>query len=120
VAYVTKSKGVALHKTSCSFIQKADISRLLEAKFEASAIEENTSRYHVSLLLELDEHVSRLKDIVALLDQNKVTILSFSTEKHEGDRLFRKMVIDIIDDPQLDKIIAELIKISGVLNVTRA
>ena len=119
VAYVTKNNGVSIHKVNCSFVLNADASRLLEAKLETSDVKENSSRYHVSILLELQESQGQLKEIIEYLDQHKVTILSFSTEKQIGNLSMKKITVDVLDDDQLDGIIADLGKIPGVMKVTR-
>jgi len=119
VAYVTRMKGVSIHKMSCSFVVNAAPDRLLEAKLVTSEDTENISKYHVSLLLQIRERKNYLREIVDYFNQQNVTILSFATLKKEGENIFRKVIIDIFDESQLEKIINNLALISGVMKVSR-
>jgi len=119
VGYITRNKGVSIHKISCSFVANADEERLLEARLETLSQEQNMARYQVSLLLDLVEKEGHLKQIIEFFNKQNVTVLSFSTVKKNGENLQRRVIIDINDEEQLEKIIASLHHIEGINAVSR-
>ncbi len=119
VGYITKTKGVSIHRVNCNFVSNAPSERLLEARLEVEEPADGGVRYQVSLLLELEEKQGYLKEIVKFLNSQRVTIISFSLPKKEGKLLQRRILIDIVDDEQLEEIINTLYRIEGITKVSR-
>ncbi len=119
IGYITKTKGVSIHRVGCTFVAKASAERLLEAHLEGSLEANNTSGYYVSLLLEIEEKSGYVREIVEYFNREKVNILSFDLIRREGEKLVRKVVIDIFDEKQLSEIISNLHTIKGVGAVSR-
>lgn len=119
VGYITKTKGVSIHKITCSFVSGAAPERLLKAYLSTAEQEENAVKYQVSLLLEVEDRQGYLKEIIDFFNQRKVTILNFAALKKDGKNLKRRIIIDIADEEQLDQIISNLEMIDGVTGVSR-
>jgi GTP pyrophosphokinase len=119
IAYMTKGKGVSIHKMNCAFVANAASDRLLEAVLKTSEDAEHASKYQVSLLLQIRERKNYLREIVDYFNEQNITILSFATLKKEGEIVFRKVIINIFDEHQLEQIIHNLETISGMMKVSR-
>lgn len=117
VAYITKAKGVSVHKVGCRFLKNAEPSRLLEAKLESADGKSSLNKYHVSMLLEMKDQKNCLKDVVGYLEEKEVTVLDFGLIKREGDLITRKMVVDIYDEKHLQELMKNLGMISGVQKI---
>jgi guanosine-3',5'-bis(diphosphate) 3'-pyrophosphohydrolase len=117
VAYITKAKGVSVHKVGCRFLRNADASRLLEARLENGDGKSTLNKYHVSMLLEMKDQKDCLKDVVGYLEEKQVTVLDFGLVKREGDLITRKMVVDIYDEKHLQELMKSLGMISGVQKI---
>ena len=119
VGYITKTKGISIHRSNCTFVVNADPERLLEARLDSGKSVQKVPGYYVSLFLEIEEKQGYLKNIVEYFNEEKVTILSFDLIKKEGQRLQRKIILDIVDELQLTVIISKLGQIEGVERVSR-
>ncbi|MGL5831561.1 MAG: RelA/SpoT family protein [Candidatus Altimarinota bacterium] len=119
VAYITKAKGVSVHKVGCRFLKNTDASRLLEAKLESGEGKSKLNKYHVSMLLEMNDQKDCLKNVVGFLEDKSVTVLDFALVKRDGDLITRKMVVDIYDEKHLQELMKSLGMISGVRKISR-
>lgn len=119
VGYITKNKGISIHKISCSFVINARPERILEAKMDSGKVVDTAPGYFVSLLLDIEDKKGYLKNIVEYFNREKVTILSFDLVKKEGQKLQRKIILDIANEKQLNLIIDQLNMIDGVEKVLR-
>ncbi len=119
VGYITKTKGISIHKVTCSFITKALPDRLLGARLENSAVVDPSLNYHVSLLVEEMAKNGPLKEIIAYFNQKQVTVLNYSVIGQESEVVQKRLIVDIADEEQLKTIIANLTAIDGVYKVSR-
>lgn len=120
VGYITKNKGVSIHKVNCAFVAKAAPERLLEARLGNADEKSQSMKYKVSLLLEIDEQSGNsLKQIIDYFNKQGITILGYSLFRKEAAKLVRRVIIDIVDEQQLDKIVSNLEIVDGVSKVYR-
>lgn len=121
VGYITKNKGVSIHRVSCTFVANAPAERLLEARLVDTAAGggARSGKYQVSLLVELREGQSMLKPIIDYFNRQGITIQGYSLFKQMSDRLVRRLLIDIADEDELDMIVANLETLEGVGRVYR-
>jgi GTP pyrophosphokinase len=119
VGYITKTKGVSIHKITCSFMANASEERLLEVHVESADNQDSSIKYQVSLLLEIEEKNGHLTSIIDFFNQEQVTVLGFSTVRTDGGKVMRRMIIDIAEEEQLERIINLLHNIEGVTKVLR-
>ena len=120
VGYITKNKGVSIHRVSCSFVANAPAERLLEAKLGLADEHAQQSKYQVSLLLEMNEQGGEaLKQIIEYFNKQGITVIGYSLFKKETKKLVRRMIIDIVDEQELDKIVDNLEIVEGVSKVYR-
>lgn len=119
VGYITKNKGVSIHKVTCAFVKKAAPERLLEARLANAEVSDPSLNYHVSLLVEEAISDVPLKAIINYFNEKNITVLNYSVvEKGEG-KVRKRLIIDIVDEEQLKTIISNLTSIEGVYSVSR-
>jgi GTP pyrophosphokinase len=121
VGYITRNKGVSIHKVTCSFVANAPAERLLEARLVDAKADPalQAGKYQVSLLLEMQEGQGRLKQIIDYFNRQGITVQGYSLFKQMSDRLVRRLLIDISDEEELDMIVANLETLEGVSRVYR-
>ncbi|MBD3270311.1 hypothetical protein GF376_02195 [Candidatus Peregrinibacteria bacterium] len=119
VAFVTKSNMVSIHKRKCKLIKNVDRNRFLDVEIVYNDQKTEITKYQVGLLLEINERPAYIKDVVEILDQNKVTIVDFAQIKREVSAVYRRLVIDIYDEKELQAVVDGLSRVSGVLKVSR-
>ncbi|MCC7432034.1 bifunctional (p)ppGpp synthetase/guanosine-3',5'-bis(diphosphate) 3'-pyrophosphohydrolase [Candidatus Peregrinibacteria bacterium] len=120
IAYVTKNRGVSLHKLKCGFVSTAKADRLLVAGL-TSDLKQNdfSNKYQVSLQLEMETGGNALFEVVQFCERNKITILGFSTLKKTDNLASRQIIVDILDGDDLQAILANLEHLSGVVKVAK-
>jgi predicted regulator of amino acid metabolism with ACT domain len=120
IAYITKVKGVSVHKVGCAFVAKASSERLLQVSMEKN-VESKTAKngYYVSLLLEMKEKQGYLKNIVEYFTKQNMLISSFDLIGKKLDLQQRKLVLDVVNEGQLNGMIEQLKSIDGVEDVSR-
>ncbi len=120
IAYMTRSKGISLHKATCKFLKSVQKSRLLEVKLiNNQAVSENRERLQAVLLLELTDRSNFLRELIELFDRNKITVLEYSLIKKLNDIMHRRMVIDVTNENELKDAIEQMRELEGVLKVAR-
>jgi GTP pyrophosphokinase len=120
IAYITKVKGVSVHKVGCAFVAKASSERLLQVSMEKN-VESKTAKngYYVSLLLEMKEKQGYLKNIVEYFTKQNMLISSFDLIGKKFDLQQRKLVLDVVNEDHLTGMIEQLKSIDGVEDVSR-
>lgn len=119
VGYITKVKGVSIHKINCVFVRTANKNRLLEARLEYKAIDRNLSNYLVSLFLEIDHRTEYLKSVIEYFNRENITIQSFDMVEDKDQKPQRKVVVGVNNEKELDKIINNLNLIDGVTVISK-
>ena len=112
VGYVTRGRGVSVHRKNCKAVKNTEPSRLV-----AVAQEIKTSRYHVYIVVEVGDRVGLIRDITKIIADNSVNIIDFFQKYGEKPFDTLGFLLEIENFDQLDKV---LFKIGSVPNVLRA
>ncbi len=116
VGYVTRGRGVAVHSTTCPNVQN-----LLYQSGRRIAVEwtgSSDTTFPVSLLIRTQDRPGMLADITAVISEagsNIRTLGSRSDDLHARV----EVTLDINDRKQLERILTNIKKISGVFDVER-
>ena len=117
VGYVTRTRGVSVHRKDCRNVHNEDEpERLVKVVW-------GTTRqlYPVRMCIEAWDRVGLLRDITTLVSADKVNIASMVTQENDEDgtaTISLTLFTQGID--QLGRLFAKLEGIHGVINVTRA
>jgi GTP pyrophosphokinase len=115
IGYVTRSRGVTVHKQDCyNIVHEDEKERLVRVEWGATE-----SRYPVSIQVDAWDRVGLVRDISTILAEEKINIASM-TVTEQGDRttsLFFNLETSGI--PQLSRLITRIEAIPGVSGVTR-
>ena len=113
VGYMTRSRGITIHRSVCSNPEKEDSEKLIEVDWGKSQI-----FYPVRIKIEAWDRVGLLRDITSLVSEEKVNIASCISEELEDLSIISLTVyIDGID--QLSRLCSKLESIGGVISVKR-
>ncbi len=116
VGYVSKGKGVKVHRKDCPNIAKEQ-KRLIPV-YWSDELEDKT--YSVHLQIESEDRNYLLSDLVTVFQQNGSSIKSInSTVDNESLTATTKIEIGIKNAEQLERLIANLKKVRSVLTVSR-
>src|SRR5229473_783505 len=116
IGYVTRGRGVAVHDTACPNVQN-----LLYQSERRIAVEwtgSTESTFPVGLLMRTQDRPGMLADITAVISEAGSNIRTLDSRP---DNLHARVeaTLDITDRKQLERILANIKKISGVFGVER-
>lgn len=117
LGYITRSRGVTVHLTTCSNIAaeaEKEVERIIQVDWGKTQ-----SLYPVRILLEAYDRVGLLRDITSLVSEEHVNIASCVTDEVE-DMSFVTLTVYTNGIQQLNKLFAKLEGVRGVINATRA
>ncbi len=116
VGYVTRGRGVSVHRADCpNAVNFDDAERLVEVEWE----EKGTDVFLVTIRIESDDRTGLMADILATLAAMKLSVSAANVKVQTGGRAVMDLGIQIKDLEQLEYIITKLARIKDVHSVRR-
>ncbi|MFA7239489.1 MAG: bifunctional (p)ppGpp synthetase/guanosine-3',5'-bis(diphosphate) 3'-pyrophosphohydrolase [Sulfuricellaceae bacterium] len=116
VGFVTRGRGVAIHRHDCPNVRRLDETgqeRLLAAQWGAKA-----GLYEVDVEVEAGDRQGLLRDISEALTREKVNVIAASTLSR-GQRAAMGFTLQVSDLGQLNRILAKVREVPGVVGAGR-
>jgi GTP pyrophosphokinase len=116
VGFVTRGRGVAIHRRDCTNVQRLDEigrERLLAAEWGAKP-----GVYEVDVEVEASDRQGLLRDISEAFTREKVNVIAASTLSR-GQRAAMGFTLQIGDLAQLDRVLAKVREVPGVAGAKR-
>jgi GTP pyrophosphokinase len=112
--YVTRSRGVTIHREDCYNVLHADEQdRLVDVEWGRTG-----ANYPVAVYIEAYDRVGLLRDISTIVSEDKVNMLGVRTE--HGDRVTGVfLTLETTGVSQLSRLMARLEAVQGVISVSR-
>ena len=120
VGYVTKGRGVSIHKTNCpniaSLIQRADHARLVEVQWGAKSEE----MYPVSIQVKAYDRAGLLRDVTGLVADEKINMRSAeAVTGMKNNMALINATLELSNISQLTRIMTRIERLPNVLEVRR-
>ncbi len=116
IGYLTKGKGVTIHRTNCPNIQ-----RLIQVKDRTIQVNwtvEVDEKFKVQLALLAEDRHNLLRDVTQAISAQNTNIIH--VDLRAKDRLVTgKLIIEVKNLPHLTRVINAISKIKGILSVER-
>ncbi|PXF63107.1 GTP diphosphokinase [Kangiella spongicola] len=117
VGYITKGRGIMIHRKSCTHIKKANVGRperLIPVRWEGEA----NNSYAVDLRISAMDRKSLLKDITTILANEQASITDLSTHRNnEQVELWVEVELSQIDD--LNRVMTLIRQLPNIFSVER-
>jgi GTP pyrophosphokinase len=113
--YITRGRGVSVHRSDCPTLLEVEKERLLEVAWDEAA---PTVR-PVRLLVESQNHAGVLADVAQIMKAASINIQQVNSRKSSGNHTQISMVLEIKSIQQLHQLMDELKVVKNVLSVTR-
>jgi len=120
VGYVTRGKGIAVHSTNCTNVQ--NLMYEVERKIDVEWARATSQEFPVKVVVYTDDRPGMLNQLTSVLFNEQSNIRSLearSDDKRNGDGAVIDMTIEIKDKKQLERVVANIRRISGVRDVER-
>ena len=116
IGFVTRSRGVTIHRKDCSNILNEDEKdRLVKVSWGKSGIS-----FPVTLEIEAVDRLGLLRDITALISGESINITSVVFGERSGETLPIFVTMDVTNVGQLGRLFSKLEGVQGVTGVTRS
>jgi GTP pyrophosphokinase len=119
IGYITRGRGVSIHRQDCGNIlrlQGEDRRRLIEVSWGEQA----DTGYLVDILVEAYDRSGLLRDITALLANEKLNLNSVNTSTDERDGIaYMQLTLEIGDIGQLSRVLSRIAQLPNVISARR-
>ena len=113
--YITRNRGVTVHRKSCpNIVSESEVDRLVQVRWGKTQ-----TLYPVRIKIEAWDRVGLLRDVTSVVSDERVNIASCVSEEYEDVSVVSLTVyVDGID--QLSRLFSKLEGVEGVTSVARA
>ncbi len=120
VGFVTRGRGVSIHRTDCKNIINLtddDLNRLIDAEWEGKEIIADMS-YRVEINIVCEDRLGILVGISRVLEESKIEIRSIQS-RTTNDKAIFNLLLEIKSREQLEKVCDKILSLPGVDNINR-
>ena len=115
IGYVTRSRGVTIHRQDCySVVHEDEKERLIAVEWG-----QTDSLYPVNIQVEAWDRVGLIRDITTIVAEEGVNIASVSSVHHDDNSVSENFTLQTKDLAQLSRLMAKIDGIRGVIGVSR-
>ena len=115
VGFISKGKGLVVHRTDCQNLQTLDVGRQLKLYWS----DEITRKYPCQIKIEAANKNGFTADLITVFNSYNVNILQLNVIQTKDYLLNAKVKVLISNKEELDLVLENLKKVSGVYKVTR-
>jgi len=118
VGYITRGKGIAIHRECCPEAQRA-MQQEPDRIQKVDWMHKSEEKLSIPLRIETMDRVGVMADVSAAFSERKINIEKASIRTRPGDSAVWDIVVDVADVDELDTIVRVVSAIPDVLSVTR-
>lgn len=122
VGFVTRGKGVSIHRQDCtSFIamQARAPERVIQTAWSGDVLEgRGEAAYPVDIQIDAVDRQGLLRDISEVFSREKLNVTGVNTQSR-GQQAFMQFTVEVRDGGQLQRALAQLTGVVGVVNAQR-
>lgn len=120
VGYITRGHGVSVHRQDCPNVLRLQ-TQARERLIEVSWGTQQESVYPVDVMITAFDRQGLLRDITAILSNEKANVLSLNTNTDRDDQTARvRLTLEIEDVGQLSRLLTKIGQLQNVVDVYRA
>ena len=122
VGFVTRGRGVSIHRTDCVNIinvSEMDRARLLDAEWLASSDEGAGKLYSAGINIYVADKMGVLVDIAKVLQENEINVTAMSSRTAKNNTATISVSFDVRSVTQLNKVIDKLRNLECVYDIER-
>jgi len=115
VGYITRGKGISVHRIDCPNLKDLEPERMIEVKWDVS----DGRVYPVRLYIVAFDRKGLLAEVSSAISSAESNILKAEVKTTPDKKAYFDIHIEVTDKGHLDKVIANILKTEGVLKVER-
>ncbi|MFC1938857.1 RelA/SpoT family protein [Chloroflexota bacterium] len=115
IGYITRSRGVSIHRRDCrNIIHEDEKERLVPVEWG-----QTDSLYPTSVRVESWDRVGLMRDITTIVAGEKVNITAVSSIRHDDHTVSEYFTLETKDLAQLSRLLGKIEGVPGVISITR-
>jgi guanosine-3',5'-bis(diphosphate) 3'-pyrophosphohydrolase len=115
IGYVTRSRGVTIHRRDCyNIVHEDEKERLISVEWEPT-----DSLFPVNILVEAWDRVGLIRDITTIVAEEGLNITTMTSTPQDGNKVAENFTLQAKDLAQLSRLMAKIDGIRGVIGVSR-
>jgi GTP pyrophosphokinase len=116
VGYVTRGKGVTIHRSTCpSVLSERDIERLIDVEWESAGLQ----TYPITIKIEAIDRPGLLNEITNVVAEFKVNIVAASVSVRPDGMASITATLKVTSLQQLSRVLTRIERVRDVTSVTR-
>ena len=118
IGYITKGRGVSIHRRDCSNINDllSEEGRIIEVEWYN---EKASASYNVDIEVLANDRTGLLGDVVREVTNQKINIMGVNTRTSKDRIATIEMTLEVQDIDELNKVLKQIRKVDSVYEVTR-
>ena len=117
IGYITKGRGITIHRADCNNVLRQGRERLIDVSWN----KEQETTYPVDVVVFAYDRQGLLRDITSVLTDEKINVLSMNTMTDIKDHQAKmKLTLEVSSIEQLSRLLSKLSQLSNVLDVKRS
>ncbi len=115
MGYVTRSRGVTVHRRDCfNILNEEEPQRLVDVAWGQTG-----ELYPVAVQIEAWDRVGLLRDISTMIAEEQVNMVAVNTQERDDRTTFISLTLETQGIDQLSRLLSKLETVRGVISVTR-
>jgi len=114
VGFVTRGRGVTIHRAGCPNLRTMDPERLIDVQWGQA----DGGSFEVDIELEAVDRTGLLRDVSDMLARERINVMAANTETRDA-RARMQFTIEVTDLAQLDRVLVLLGRVTGVSQARR-
>ncbi len=123
VGYVTRGRGISIHRTDCTNILSlpdSEKARLMKADWAKNAEEDQTSKYATQIKIFSNNRIGLFADISRVMTENSIDIQAASSRVNKQGQATIELSFDVTSIQEIERLIARLRQVTGVIDIERS
>ena len=121
VGFITRGRGISIHRTDCVNLlnmPESDRARLIEAEWQVSEAD-TTQTYMTEINIYANNRKGLLAEVSKIFLELDIDIITINVSNNKKGRATLSMSFDITGVEQLNRIIAKIRNVEGVIDIER-
>jgi len=115
IGYITRSRGVTIHRQDCyNVLHEDEKDRLVPVEWGKT-----DSLYPVSIQVEAWDRVGLMRDITTIVAEEKINIAAVSSTHHDDHTVSENFTLETEGLAQLSRLLRKIDAVRGVISITR-
>ncbi|MDR2899594.1 MAG: bifunctional (p)ppGpp synthetase/guanosine-3',5'-bis(diphosphate) 3'-pyrophosphohydrolase [Clostridiales bacterium] len=119
VGFVTRGRGVSIHRTDCKniiYLPVSEKNRLIEASWNIPDNAATTYRAELSIVCE--DRMGLIIDISKVFTEYKIPVKNLNARSHNNEAVFN-VIVEVSSRDQLDRVCQKIMNIPGIADINR-